>query len=70
MYRHRLLEERSTKLCTALEDVYRLMAQQDMRRKRDRLAADCVRLGKIYTVRTSEYGECMSYCNLLRTSLE
>jgi len=51
--RHRLLEERSTKLCTALEDVYRLMAQQDMRRKRDRLAADCVRLGKIYTVRTS-----------------
>mmetsp|Transcript_22523 Transcript_22523/g.32905 ORF Transcript_22523/g.32905 Transcript_22523/m.32905 type:complete len:726 (+) Transcript_22523:104-2281(+) len=52
MERYRELEDRSMKLSGALEEVYRLMAQQEMRRKRDRLAADCVRLGKIITIRT------------------
>ena len=40
------------RLTKALEDVHRKMALQELRRKRDRLALDCVRLGKINTVRT------------------
>lgn len=45
------------RLTKALEDVHRKMAQQEFRRKRDRLALDCVRLGKIVSVRTvSELG--------------
>ena len=54
-FRYRELEDRSMKLSGALEEVYRLMAQQEMRRKRDRLAADCVRLGKIITIRTGKF---------------
>lgn len=50
--RQRQLEERCSNLCNALEDIHRLLAQQEGRRKRDRLAADCVRLGKITTMRS------------------
>lgn len=46
------LEERNTKLCRSLEEVYRENSIQEARRKRDRLALDCVRLGKITTMRT------------------
>jgi hypothetical protein len=35
-----------------LEEIYRKMALQEFRRKRDQLALDSVRLGKIATVRT------------------
>jgi hypothetical protein len=41
-----------SRLSKALEEVYRKMAFQDFRRRRDRLAADCVRLGKIVSMRT------------------
>eukprot|EP01031_Cornospumella_fuschlensis_P033577 gene33577-40619_t len=47
------VEEQSSKITRALEEVYRKMAQQEMRRKKDRLALDCVRLGKIVQTRTS-----------------
>ena len=50
------MDERNSKLSAGLEEVYRTMAHQEARRKRDRAAADCVRLGKIATVRT-----CKSY---------
>jgi hypothetical protein len=49
----KLSEERNSKVLKVLEDVYRNMAIQNARRKRDRLAADCVRLGKISTIRVS-----------------
>lgn len=45
-------QEQNAKLRKSLEDVYRKMAQQDQRRRRDRLAADCVRVGKLVTQRT------------------
>lgn len=45
-------EERIAKLTKSLEAVHRKMAYQEFRRKRDRLALDCVRLGKIATMRT------------------
>lgn len=51
--RMRQSEERNYKLALSLEEVYRTMALQEARRKRDRLAQDNVRLGKIQTVRTS-----------------
>ena len=51
--RIRELEERNEKLRHSLEDVHRNMAFQEARRKRDRLAQDNVRLGKIQTVKTS-----------------
>ena len=35
-----------------MEEVHRILAQQEGRRKRDHLAADCVRLGKISTMRS------------------
>jgi len=50
--RQRQLEERCSNLCNALEEIHRILAQQEGRRKRDRLAADCVRLGKITTMRS------------------
>lgn len=40
------------RLVKALEDVYRTTALQEFRRKRDQLALNCVRLGKISTLRT------------------
>jgi tousled-like kinase len=49
--RHVQLEERNTRLCKSLEEVHRAMAQQDARKRRDRLALDCVRLGKIVSMR-------------------
>jgi hypothetical protein len=49
------MEDRNSRLALGLEDVHRLMAHQEARRKRDRAAADCVRLGKIATVRTCKY---------------
>lgn len=36
----------------SLEEVHRTTAFQEFRRKRDRLALDCVRLGKLTTIRT------------------
>ena len=45
-------QETNIKLRKCLEDVYRKMAIQDQRRRRDRLAADCVRVGKLVTQRT------------------
>lgn len=53
MDRMRQSEERNLKLSNSLEEVYRRMALQEARRKRDRLAQDNVRLGKIQTVRTT-----------------
>jgi hypothetical protein len=50
--RQRQLEDRCSRLCNTLEDMHRLLAQQEGRRRRDHLAADCVRLGKISTMRT------------------
>ena len=44
--RAQVLETRSTRLCKELETVYRKMAIEESRRRRDRLALDCVRLGK------------------------
>jgi hypothetical protein len=52
--RQRQLEERCSKLCNSLEDIHRVLAQQEGRRKRDHLAADCVRLGKISTMRSGQ----------------
>ena len=43
----KVLEVTNVKQRKALEDVHRKMAQQEARRKRDRLALDCVRLGKL-----------------------
>jgi hypothetical protein len=40
------------RLCKSLEEVHRAMALQDARKRRDRLALDCVRLGKIVSMRT------------------
>ena len=51
--RIRKSEERNCNLTKSLEEVYRRMAFEEARRKRDRLALDNVRLGKIQTVRTS-----------------
>jgi tousled-like kinase len=51
--RQKILEERNIKVIKKLEDIQREMAQKEARRKRDRLALDCVRLGKVTTVRTS-----------------
>ena len=57
--RQKLLEERNLKIINSLETANREMARQEGRRKRDRLALDCVRLGKIATMRTgpTQYGE-------------
>jgi hypothetical protein len=41
-----------TRLRNTLETVHRAMAMQDFRRKRDILAQNCVRLGKVSTMRT------------------
>lgn len=49
----KLNEDKNIKIVKALEEVYRNMATQQARRRRDRLAADCVRLGKITTIRVS-----------------
>jgi tousled-like kinase len=53
------LEDRTMSLIKTLETTYRDMARQEGRRKRDRLALDCVRLGKIATMRTgpTQYNE-------------
>jgi tousled-like kinase len=51
--RMRQTDDRNNKLSSSLEDVHRRMAIQEARRKRDRLAQDNVRLGKIQTVRVS-----------------
>mgnify|MGYP003386013834 FL=1 len=51
--RMRQSEERNEKLSNSLEEVCRRMAIQEARRKRDRLAQDNVRLGKILLVKTS-----------------
>jgi hypothetical protein len=42
----------SVRVSKALEDVHRKMALQEFRRKRDRIALDCVRLGKNNPLRT------------------
>jgi len=59
MAKQKALEERNLRVVRTLESVQRDMAMQEARRRRDRLALDCVRLGKISTVRTSatSYGE-------------
>ena len=49
--RQHQLEERNSKLCKSLEEVHRAAAWQDARKRRDRLALDCVRLGKIVSMR-------------------
>ena len=46
------LVEGSRRQRSSIEDLHRAMAQQDQRRRRDRLASDCVRLGKLVTQRT------------------
>lgn len=46
-------EDRNARLVKALEDIHRKMALQEFRRKRDQLALDCVRLGKITLMRVS-----------------
>jgi tousled-like kinase len=46
------LKDRNLSLSKCLEEVYRANARADMRRKRDRLALDSVRLGKFRTVQT------------------
>ncbi len=47
----RLLEDRNKRFFDSLEEVHRKMAMQEFRRKREKLALDSVRLGKIVTVR-------------------
>ena len=51
--KQKMLEENNLRIISCLGNVQREMAQQEARRKRDRLALDCVRLGKIATMRTS-----------------
>lgn len=53
------LETRNISLIKTLERTHREMARKEARAKRDRIALDCVRLGKIVTMRTSptQYGE-------------
>jgi len=51
--KQKALEERNLRVVRTLETVQRDMAQQEARRRRDRLALDCVRLGKISTVRNT-----------------
>ena len=46
------LSDQNSKLKKSLEEVYRSRARQEMRRKRDRLASDSVRIGKLVTQRT------------------
>ena len=48
----RKLAEGSRRQRSNIEDMHRAMAQQEQRRRRDRLASDCVRLGKLVTQRT------------------
>lgn len=48
----RRVEERAGRLTKALEQVHRERARQDFRTRRDKLALDCVRLGKIVPMRT------------------
>lgn len=48
----RCLEERNAKLCRSIEEVQREKAINEGRRKRDQLALDNVRLGKISIIRT------------------
>eukprot|EP01038_Epipyxis_sp_PR26KG_P005996 gene5996-8255_t len=45
-------EDKNVRCTKMLEDVYRKMAFQEFRRKRDKIAQDSVRLGKIGTMRT------------------
>ena len=47
------LEDRNLRVIRTLETVQRQVATEDARRRRDKLALDCVRLGKISTVRTT-----------------
>lgn len=57
--RHRTLMERTDKLRKSLEETRREMAQSEARRKRDQLALNCVRLGKLSTKQLgpTAYGE-------------
>lgn len=41
----------SHRLCKSLEDIHRSSAMQDARKRRSQLAQDCVRLGKIVSMR-------------------
>jgi len=51
--KQKALEERNLRVVRTLEAVQRDMAMQEARRRRDRLALDCGRLGKISTVRNT-----------------
>jgi hypothetical protein len=46
--RNKKLDEKNIRLRKLIEEIYRDKAKQDARRKRDRLALECVRLGKQY----------------------
>lgn len=51
--RAQALDSRTNRLCKELETVHRKMAIEESRRRRDRLALDCVRLGKNVSQRMS-----------------
>ena len=48
---YKCMEDRNTRLCDKLKEVIRTMALQEARQKREVVADDCVRLGKIITAR-------------------
>lgn len=55
------IKERNLQLSKCLEDVYRSNARAEMRRRRDRLAHDCVRLGKFRVVQVGPTGSMESW---------
>ena len=55
------IKERNLQLSKCLEDVYRSNARAEMRRRRDRLAHDCVRLGKFRAVQVGPTGSIDSW---------
>ena len=66
-----MLIERTDKLRKSLEEVRREMAQKEARSRRDQLALNCVRLGKLATKQLgpTAYGEVWEEGYALKVSL-
>ena len=58
------------RLCKSLEEIHRTSAMQDARKRRNQLAQDCVRLGKIVSVRMVSLTFFLSLSCLILTWLD
>jgi hypothetical protein len=56
------------RLCKSLEEINRSAAMQDARKRRNQVAQDCVRLGKIISMRMVSGYACFSHVPLLYLS--